>query len=87
MTEVNYTHILLDAIYEHSKFSSEYIIRECIKAKDKHINKEEFYSSLLDMVKYITSIARMVNAGCSILMWNPIISLLKTTSSISIFMA
>jgi hypothetical protein len=52
MTEVNYTHILLDAIYEHSKFSSEYIIRECIKAKDKHINKEEFYSSLLDMVKF-----------------------------------
>ena len=52
MTEVNYTHILLDAIYEHSKFSSEYIIRECIKAKDKHINKEEFYSSLLDMIKF-----------------------------------
>jgi hypothetical protein len=52
MTEVNYTHILLDAIYEHSKFSSEYIIRECIKAKDKHINKEEFYSSLLDEVKF-----------------------------------
>ena len=52
MTEVNYTHILLDAIYEHSKFSSEYIIRECIKAKDKHINKEEFYSSLLEVVKF-----------------------------------
>ena len=52
MTEVNYTHILLDAIYEHSKFSSEYILRESIKAKDKHINKEEFYSSLLDMVKF-----------------------------------
>ena len=52
MTEVNYTHILLDAIYEHSKFSSEYIIRECIKAKEKHINNEEFYSSLLDEVKF-----------------------------------
>ena len=52
MTEVNYTNILLDAIYEHSKFSSEYIKRECIKAKDKHINSEEFYSSLLDMIKF-----------------------------------
>ena len=52
MTEINYTHIVLDAIYEHSKFSSEYIKRECIKAKDKHINNEEFYSSLLDMVKF-----------------------------------
>jgi hypothetical protein len=52
MTEVNYTHILLDATYEHSKFSSEYIIRECIKAKEKHINNEEFYSSLLDEVKF-----------------------------------
>lgn len=52
MTEVNYTHILLDAIYEHSKFSSEYISRECIKAKDKHINKEEFCSSLLEVVKF-----------------------------------
>lgn len=52
MTEVNYTHILLDAIYEHSKFSSQYILRESIKAKDKHINNEEFYSSLLDIVKF-----------------------------------
>ena len=52
MTEINYTHIVLDAIYEHSKFSSEYIKRECIKAKDKHINSEEFYSSLLDMIKF-----------------------------------
>ena len=52
MTEVNYTHILLDAIYEHSKFSSEYIKRECIKAKDKHINKEEFCSSLIEVVRF-----------------------------------
>ena len=52
MSEVNYTQILLDAIYEHSKFSSEYIKRECIKAKDKHINKEEFCSSLLEVVRF-----------------------------------
>lgn len=50
MTEINYTHILLDAIYEHSKFSSNFIKRECLKAKEKHIDNEEFYSSLLDVV-------------------------------------
>jgi hypothetical protein len=49
MTEVNYTHILLDAIYEHSKFSSKFIIRESLKAKDKYIDNEEFYSSLLNV--------------------------------------
>ena len=48
MTEVNYTHILLDAIYEHSKFSSKFILRESLKAKDKYIDNEEFYSSLLN---------------------------------------
>jgi hypothetical protein len=52
MTEINYTHILLDAIYEHSKFSSKFILRECLKANEKHIDKEEFYSSLLDVVKF-----------------------------------
>jgi hypothetical protein len=51
MTEVNYTNILLDAIYEHSKFSSKFIMRECLKAKEKYIDNEEFYSSLLDVVK------------------------------------
>lgn len=51
MTEINYTHILLDAIYEHSKFSTKFIRRESIKAKEKHIDNEEFYSSLLDLVK------------------------------------
>lgn len=52
MTEINYTHILLDAIYEHSKFSSKFILRECIKANEKYIDNEEFYSSLLDVVKF-----------------------------------
>jgi hypothetical protein len=52
MTEINYTHIVLDAIYEHSKFSSNFIKRECLKANEKHINNEEFYSSLLDAVKF-----------------------------------
>lgn len=52
MTEINYTHILLDAIYEHSKFSTKFILRECLKANEKHIDKEEFYSSLLDIVKF-----------------------------------
>ena len=52
MTEVNYTHILLDAIYEHSKFSSKFIMRECLKAKEKFIDNEEFYFSLLDVVKF-----------------------------------
>lgn len=52
MTEINYTHILLDAIYEHSKFSSKFIVRECLKANEKHIDNEEFYSSLLDVVKF-----------------------------------
>lgn len=52
MTEINYTHILLDALYEHSKFSSMFILRESIKAKEKYIDNEEFYSSLLDVVKF-----------------------------------
>ena len=52
MTEINYTHIVLDAIYEHSKFSSDFIKRECLKANEKHIDNEEFYSSLLDTVKF-----------------------------------
>lgn len=52
MTEINYTHILLDAIYEHSKFSSNFIIRESKKAKEKFIENDEFYSSLLDTVKF-----------------------------------
>lgn len=52
MTEVNYTHILLDAIYEHSKFSSKFILRECLKANEKHIDNEEFYSSLFDVVNF-----------------------------------
>jgi hypothetical protein len=52
MTEINYTHILLDAIYEHSKFASKFILRECLKANEKHIDNEEFYSSLLDAVMF-----------------------------------
>lgn len=52
MTEINYTHIVLDAIYEHSKFSSNFIKRECLKAKEKHIDNEEFYSSLLGIVEF-----------------------------------
>ena len=52
MTEINYTHILLDALYEHSKFSSKFILRESINAKEKYIDNEEFYSSLLDVVKF-----------------------------------
>jgi hypothetical protein len=52
MTEINYTHILLDAIYEHSKFSSKFIVRECLKANEKHIDNEEFYSSLFDVVNF-----------------------------------
>jgi hypothetical protein len=52
MTEINYTHILLDAIFEHSKFSSKFILRESLKAKEKHIDNEEFYSSLLDVVNF-----------------------------------
>jgi hypothetical protein len=52
MTEINYTHILLDAIYEHTKFASKFIKRECLKANEKHIDNEEFYSSLIDTVKF-----------------------------------
>lgn len=52
MTEINYTHILLDAIYENSKFTSKFILRECLKANQKHIDNEEFYSSLLNVVKF-----------------------------------
>ena len=55
MTEINYTHILLDAIYEHTKFASKFIERECLKANEKHIDNEEFYSSLLDTVKFFES--------------------------------
>ena len=52
MTEINYTHILLDAIYEHAKFSSKFIIRESLKAKEKHIDNEEFYSTLLNVINF-----------------------------------
>lgn len=53
MTEINYTHIVLDAIYEHSKFSSNFIKRECLKAKEKHIDNEEFYYLLLASVNLL----------------------------------
>lgn len=52
MNKENYVAILLDAIYEHSKFSSKFILRECLKANEKHIDNEEFYSSLFDVVNF-----------------------------------
>jgi hypothetical protein len=52
MNKQNYINILLDSIFEHSKFSKKFILRESKNAKENHIDNEEFYFSLFEAIKF-----------------------------------
>ena len=55
MENIEYLRLLLNGFINHNKYFKEYIERELIKAKEKHIGENEFYDRCFDIIKFFES--------------------------------
>jgi hypothetical protein len=55
MTDNDYLKMLLTGLVNHPDFLSNHIYRECIKAKELHIEEDEFYSRCHNIITWLNS--------------------------------